>query len=575
MDISPAETSLSPPAEHAPLSLFLDIFGYLAVVLRGLSLLAQSFTIGGIAFQVLLWRPLQVKLSADSISVDGRCQGFLRVSAFAWAVLIISSLCINAAALTGTVGVSWSEAVTADFAKSEFAVAACALCIALLAKDLRSDKESWTGWRSAALVAIALLALTIGLKLTHAASRVDARWPLLLSDALHMLGAGVWIGGLPYFLVALNGCRAVRDWRLIARRYSLMSMASVTAIVIGGSVMAVTYLGSTEALYGTAYGVMTSAKVVLLLMLLALGGFNYLAVERLRRDPTAPVVRLKRFVEVEIGIGLTVLLAAGSLTSLPPGVDLNQDRLSWQEIVERATPQWPPRLISPSHDRLTISLLQAKVEAAEGQRVRAPQAYVPGEGVILPRNAEDIAWSEYNHHWAGIFVLLIGLLAIVEHFRWGRWARHWPLLFLGMAALLFFRADEQVWPLGPIGFFASLRDPEVAQHRIFELLIVLFGLFEWRVRLRGQAAGRAALVFPLTAALGGALLFTHSHAIGNVKDQLLIEMSHTPLALCGLTVGWARWVELRLDGRTRQIASWVWPVAFVLVALILLEYREA
>jgi hypothetical protein len=95
--------------------------------------------------------------------------------------------------------------------------------------------------------------------------------------------------------------------------------------------------------------------------------------------------------------------------------------------------------------------------------------------VALARNAPDIAWSEYNHHWAGIFVMLIGLLALIEHFGWGRWAKHWPLIFLAMAAFLFFRADEQAWPLGQVGFFASLRDPEVAQHRIFTLLIILFG----------------------------------------------------------------------------------------------------
>jgi copper resistance protein D len=205
----------------------------------------------------------------------------------------------------------------------------------------------------------------------------------------------------------------------------------------------------------------------------------------------------------------------------------------------------------------------------------APRPRSAREGTILPRNAEDIAWSEYNHHWAGVFVTLIGLLALIEHFRWGRWARHWPLLFLGMAAFLFFRADEQAWPLGPAGFFESLRDPEVAQHRIFVLLIAVFGLFEWRVRMRGNNAGAAALVFPLTTALGGALLLTHSHAIANIKDQLLVEMSHTPLALCGVAAGWARWLELRLDGRVGQLASWVWPIAFVLVGLILLDYREA
>jgi copper resistance protein D len=312
-----------------------------------------------------------------------------------------------------------------------------------------------------------------------------------------------------------------------------------------------------------------------LLILLAAGGANYIVVESLRRDPSAPIMRLKRFAEVEIGIGLTVLFAAASLTSLPPGIDLTQDRLSWPEIVERLTPQFPIRLTSPAYDQLTISKLQAKIAVADASRTTVPQAYVPGEGIILPRNAADIAWSEYNHHWAGIFVMLIGLLALIEHFRWGRWARHWPLIFLAMAAFLFFRADEQAWPLGPTGFFASLRDPEVAQHRIFTLLIILFGLFEWWVRANGSKDGKAVMVFPLTIAVAGAMLLTHSHAIANIKDELLIEMSHTPLALCGITAGWARWLELRLEGRPSRIASWVWPFAFVIIGLILLDYREA
>ncbi|GLH79009.1 copper resistance protein [Bradyrhizobium sp. SSBR45G] len=552
------------------MALFLDIFGYLSVVLRGLTLLAQSFTIGGLAFQLLLLRPLQDRLSGDAIVVGKRAQRVLRRSAYGWCAVVAASLAVNMGALTGTLDLSLREAASADFARSGMAVAACALGIAALART-----GAWAIWRVVVLAALAVTALLLQLNLTHAASRLDVRWPLLLADFLHMLGAGVWIGGLPYFLMALNGCKADEDLRLIGRRYSLMSMASVAAIVTGGTVMAVAYLGSFAAIYGTAYGVMTSAKVAMLVMLLALGAGNFFAVERLRRrDPAAPLLRMKRFVEVELGIGLTVLLTAGSLTSLPPGIDLSQDRLSWQEIVERAAPQWP-RLTSPSVDQLTISQLQAKIDAADAQRVTAPPAYVPGEGVILPRSAADIAWSEYNHHWAGIFVVLIGLLALIERFSWGRFARHWPLLFLVMAAFLFLRADEMAWPLGPVGFFASLRDPEVAQHRLFVVLIILFGLFEWRVRLRGQAAGRAALVFPLTVAAGGALLMTHSHAIANIKDQLLIEMSHTPLALCGIAAGWARWLELRMDGRIGRAAAWVWPVAFVLVGLILLDYREA
>ncbi|MGJ4903459.1 copper resistance D family protein [Bradyrhizobium sp. HKCCYLS2058] len=551
------------------MALFLDIFGYLSVVLRGLTLLAQCFTVGGLAFLLLLLRPLQQRLSADAIVVGKRSQRFLRRSAFGWFAVVLASLAVNMAALIGTLDLSLGAAAGADFARSGMAVAACALGIAALARTGRA------AWRVVALAVLAGAALLLQLNLTHAASRLEVRWPLLAADFLHMLGAGIWIGGLPYFLMALHGCKADDDQRLIGRRYSLMSMVSVAAIVLGGIVMAIAYLGSFAAIYGTAYGVMMSAKVAMLLMLLALGAGNFFAVERLRRgDPAAPLSRMKRFVEVELGIGLTALLTAGSLTSLPPGIDLSQDRLSLSEIVERAAPQWP-RLTSPSVDQLTISQLQARIDAADAQRLTAPQAYVPGEGVILPRSAADIAWSEYNHHWAGIFVVLIGLLALIERFAWGGFARHWPLLFLVMAAFLFLRADEMAWPLGPIGFWASWRDPEVAQHRLFVVLIILFGLFEWRVRLRGQQAGRAALVFPLTVAAGGALLLTHSHAIANIKDQLLIEMSHTPLALCGITAGWARWLELRMDGRISRVAAWVWPVAFVLVGLILLDYREA
>ena len=78
------------------------------------------------------------------------------------------------------------------------------------------------------------------------------------------------------------------------------------------------------------------------------------------------------------------------------------------------------------------------------------------------------------------------------------------------------------------------------------VLVAAFGLFEWRVRT-GWGSRAASLVFPLVCAGGGALLLTHSHTISNVKDQLLIELTHTPLAIAGIVAGWARWLELRLD----------------------------
>lgn len=46
-------------------------------------------------------------------------------------------------------------------------------------------------------------------------------------------------------------------------------------------------------------------------------------------------------------------------------------------------------------------------------------------------------------------------------------------------------------------------------------------------------------------------------------------------AFAGITAGWARWLELRLDGRAQRVAAWIWPVAFLVVGAVLPLYREA
>ena len=116
---------------------------------------------------------------------------------------------------------------------------------------------------------------------------------------------------------------------------------------------------------------------------------------------------------------------------------------------------------------------------------------------------------------------------------------------------------------------------EVLQHRLAALLVAGFAVFEWRVRAGGLAGGRAAYVFPIACALGGGLLLTHTHAIGNLKEALLIEISHTPLALAAIVAGWSRWLELRLDPPGNRVFGWIWPVALIAIALSLLLYREA
>src|SRR5262249_36611974 len=158
-----------------------------------------------------------------------------------------------------------------------------------------------------------------------------------------------------------------------------------------------------HAVYGTAYGVMVSTKVILFGCLLLLGAANYTLVRAMGRSSSDPETKISliRFAEVEIGIGLTVILAAASLTSQPPGVDLTQDRVSLHEIAMRYAPRMP-RLSSPDLKQLAGSSKEIRRRAeAEGRKL--PSAFVPGADRLSVNTPADIAWSEYNHNWAGIF----------------------------------------------------------------------------------------------------------------------------------------------------------------------------
>src|SRR4030095_6007767 len=147
-----------------------------------------------------------------------------------------------------------------------------------------------------------------------------------------------------------------------------------------------------------------SAKVILFGVLLLLGGMNFRAVRRYCMSPVL-LKRLRCLAEAEGGIAFTVSLAAASLTSVPPAVDLQGDRLSPLEIRDRMSPRLP-RLKSPDATELSEPTLQTiNNEKAAGDPV--PQSFIAGGTATHPNTPADIAWSEYNHHWSGLMVFAI------------------------------------------------------------------------------------------------------------------------------------------------------------------------
>src|SRR5581483_249611 len=125
------------------------------------------------------------------------------------------------------------------------------------------------------------------------------------------------------------------------RRFSKLAMLSVAVLLGAGTAMTRFYVGAIPALTGTSYGAMLISKMILTASILLFGFLNFRMIRATSPAVTLPLDRLRRFVEAEAGIGITVVLAAASLTSSPPAVDVQEDRVSAHEIQRRMIPRWP------------------------------------------------------------------------------------------------------------------------------------------------------------------------------------------------------------------------------------------
>ncbi len=525
--------------------------GFLDVLLRGVGLLALCASVGGVAYALVVLRAGAAPPAAPAAALRGLL-GLVALGALALAFSRAVVLFVLHPWVLADAGGRWpiADFLATEFGRASLIGTALALGLAGLAAWQRTRPADRRGWLGAA--ALGFLVLANSAWLAHAVSRLEGRAPLMLATVFHQAGAVLWMGGLMHL---------ARSWRAplapeALGRFSILAMVGVGLVLAPGLALALGYVGDLGALVGTGYGVMVLTKIALMASALVLGGLNYLLVRRgiAARAAGTAAPRVRPLVEAEVGIGITILFAAASLTSLPPAVDVVADRAAPAEVAARFEPKLP-RLISPPVQQLLA-------------------AAAPIDDTLSKRQPEEYAWSEYNHHMAGLFVFAMGALAVLERTGRARWARHWPLLFLGLAAFMFVRNDPRAWPLGPAGFWESMALPDVLQHRLVVLLVIGLGLFEWLVRIGVLARPGWRLAFPILCAVGGGLLLTHSHAMFNLKSEFLAEVSHAPMGILAVFMGWGRWLELRLPEADRAVPGWVWSLALLSVGAILLVYRE-
>ncbi|ELY95590.1 copper resistance CopC/CopD family protein [Natrialba taiwanensis] len=192
------------------------------------------------------------------------------------------------------------------------------------------------GWLAGTAVGAAFVGATVGWT-SHSATAID-RFQGAAIDIAHLGGAGLWVGGLVVLALvvpaALREAKPVDRNDLAAgtiRRYSLLALAGVTLAGATGLVLASWHVPSLAALTDSLYGLSLSAKSLLVLLALGLGGltrfvllsrlaehssreFTAAAAADIDTDTVSTFVRAVRF---EVAVLVAVLLISGLLTSAP------------------------------------------------------------------------------------------------------------------------------------------------------------------------------------------------------------------------------------------------------------------
>jgi hypothetical protein len=199
-----------------------------------------------------------------------------------------------------------------------------------------------------------------------------------------------------------------------------------------------------------------------------------------------------------------------------------------------------------------------------------------------PTQAELLSWkleSEFNHHLAGFFVLLAGLLilaqALTNKLPLVRYV--WPACFLLSGLFLLVYSDTELWPFGYKPWIQGvITNPEVIQHKTFAVLLLALGLIEIRRdRLR---ATWAAWVFPLFAVAGSIMLLFHSHSSGmhgpdHMAIMQRIQSEHLSYSIAGVCIGISK-VFSEVQSKWQTIFTRVWPALMMVLGVLLMFYTE-
>ncbi len=266
---------------------------------------------------------------------------------------------------------------------------------------------------------------------SHAAAVSKQTEMAVTMDALHLVGVGLWLGGLLALIIGLlphlrhNRKQFVDLVRAGWGAFSLLAVFSVVLIILTGIYNTGRQVATLDALISTFYGQALMSKVGLMLVMGAFGLLNSMLLHpkvaaplaRLLRRPQGwtplSLNRLSQLVLVEMGFGILVLLAVGLVTATataqgPEFTPVDGTLLdSMTEAVDDMLISFSAKPNAPGQNVFLIRATSTRRPApSEVMRVIARLTYLDEEIGTTVVDAQEIGEGEY--HIGGSYFSLPG-----------------------------------------------------------------------------------------------------------------------------------------------------------------------
>lgn len=190
--------------------------------------------------------------------------------------------------------------------------------------------------------------------------------------------------------------------------------------------------------------------------------------------------------------------------------------------------------------------------------------------------------SEFNHHFAGLLILLAGIFLLAEgsiRERWPLVRYAWPLCFLLSGLFVLVWSDTELWPFGPQSWYFGLtHHAEVLQHKVFAILLLALGVIELQ-RTRGALRSVwSGWVFPALGVIGSSMLFFHHHRAGmhgpnHMEIMRRIQSEHFSFAISGFGIALSKGLsETRFAWKA--FFAQLFPALLMVLGALLMVYTE-